>query len=78
MGREEVIGYLALLGVCCGLFLIGYALPNGHTAAEDVLQTIQVKDNSQDKAIEELQKEVRLLKTDIQILQNGYEEPDYE
>ena len=78
MEREEVIGFLALVGICCGLFLMGYALPNRHTSTDETFRTIQVKDNSQDKAIEELQKEVRLLKTDIQVLQNGYEGPVYE
>ena len=76
MNQEEVIGFLALIGICCGLFLMGYALPDRHTSTDEVLRTIQVKNNSQDEAIESLEREIRILKTDMHVLQNGYED-DY-
>lgn len=73
--KEEATGFLAILFIGCGLFLLGYSLPRAQSLEE--YRAIQIKNIDQDVAIEELQKEIRVLKTDMHILQNGYEE-DYE
>jgi hypothetical protein len=39
----------------------------------DYVKVQEITDSKQNKRIEELEKEVRLLKTDLYILQNGYE-----
>ena len=73
--KEEVTGFLAVIFIGCALFLLGYSLPRVQDI--DKYRAVQSKNNSQDEAIKELQKEIRLLKTDIYLIQNGYEE-DYE
>lgn len=70
--KEEVTGFLAVVFIGCALFLLGYSLPRAQSLEE--YRAIQIKDIDQDVAIEELQKEIRVLKTDMQVLQNGYEE----
>lgn len=70
--QEEVTGFLAVIFIGCALFLLGYSLPREQDI--DIYRAIQSKNSSQDKAIEELQKEIRVLKTDMYVLQNGYEE----
>ena len=56
------------------LFAIGTALSNDSNRHEETLAAQQIVDIDQNKRIEALEKEVRLLKTDLYITQNGFEE----
>lgn len=56
------------------LFAIGTALSNDSNRHEETLAAQQIVDIDQNKRTEALEKEVRLLKTDLHILQYGIEE----
>lgn len=55
------------------LFAVGIALSNDSNRHEETLTAQQIIDTKQNRRIEELEKEVRLLKTDLYIAQNGFE-----
>ena len=58
---------LALLG-------FGVALSDNSTEKKEVKMVQSITDIEQDARIEQLEKEIRLLKTDLYIIQNGIEE----
>lgn len=59
------------------LLVVNIGLAMSSQDEEKEKQTVQrIADMEQDKRIEELEKEVRLLKTDLYILHNGFGEED--
>lgn len=58
------------------MLAIGIALSNDSGRKEEIKCAQATVDANQDDRIEQLEKEIRLLKTDIQLLQNGFEEEE--
>ena len=57
-----------------GMLAIGIALSDDSSRKEEAVYTQTTVDASQDNKIEQLEKEIRILKTDIMLLQKGAEE----
>ena len=64
-----LILYAVLLSWMIGIGLIA----SSHSEKKEKLSAQQIVDTEQSKRIEELEKEIRLLKSDIDILMYGYE-----
>ncbi len=69
MGKTTVLAALTVLVVALGIALNIRIFQN----RKDRLDLQVVRDREQNERIEALEKEVRILKTDIYILQYGYE-----
>lgn len=57
-----------------GMLAVGIALSDDSSRKEEAVCTQTTVDASQDNKIEQLEKEIRILKTDIMLLQKGAEE----
>lgn len=57
-----------------GMLAIGIALSDDSSRKEEAVCTQITVDTSQDNKIEQLEKEIRILKTDMILLQKGAEE----
>lgn len=62
------------LFVMLAMLAIGLALSDDSSRKEEVRRTQTTVDASQDNRIEQLEKEIRILKTDMMLLQKGVEE----
>lgn len=62
------------LFIILALAAIGLALSDDSCKKQEVLVTQTTVDASQNTRIEQLEKEIRILKTDIMLLQKGAEE----
>lgn len=62
------------LFVLLAMLAIGLALSDDSSRKEEVRHTQTIVDASQDTKIEQLEKEIRILKTDMMLLQKGAEE----
>lgn len=62
------------LFIVLALAAIGLALSDDSRKKQEVLDTQNVVDIRQDIQIEQLEKEIRILKTDMMLLQKGAEE----
>lgn len=69
MRKTMILAALTVLVVALGIALNVHIFQN----RKDRLDLQVVRDRAQDERIEALEKEVRILKTDIYVLQYGYE-----
>jgi cell division protein FtsB len=67
---ERFLLFVLTLAVC---FILGYGLTAYQQDMTEHTSIQEVKDFKQNERIEALEKEIRILKTDIYVLQYGYE-----
>lgn len=74
MGKTTILAALVVLVAALGIALNVRIFQNHR----DRIDLQQLRDTEQDKRIEEMEKEIRLLKTDLQVLKYGFKEEDEE
>lgn len=70
MGKTTILAALVVLVAALGIALNVRIFQNHR----DRIDLQQLRDTEQDKRIEEMEKEIRLLKTDLQVLKYGFKE----
>lgn len=78
MSKIECNLILAFILIEMALFGVGVALSDSGKEQKEALTIQSITDINQNKRIEALEKEIRILKTDIQLMQCGFEESSNE
>lgn len=76
MSKIECNLILAFILIELALFGVGVALSDNDKEQKEALATQNITDVNQNKRIETLEKEIRILKTDMQLMRHGFEETE--
>lgn len=76
MSKIECNLILAFILIELALFGVGVALSDNDKEQKEALTTQNITDVNQNKRIEALEKEIRILKTDMQLMRHGFEETE--
>ena len=68
-------GWLAVIFILLAVLILLFWIHSSTRYDDDIIE-MKVKLIAQDKKIEDLEKELRLLKTDLDIAENGFPEKD--
>ena len=76
MSKIECNLILAFILIELALFGVGVALSDNDKEQKEASTTQNTIDVNQNKHIEALEKEIRILKTDMQLMRHGFEETE--
>ena len=76
MSKIECNLILVFILIELALFGVGVALSDNDKEQKEALTTQNITDVNQNKRIEALEKEIRILKTDMQLMRHGFEETE--